>query len=159
MIEQGSLIFFSKYVIFILTNLVPMKKSKIKILLIEDDRIEVLKLKRSIPEEFEDYTLTLANDGHEAFSIIKNNLPDMILLDLNMPDTNGIEFLQEIKSKEDLKHIPVVVLTTSDSNKDISECHKLGIAGYVLKPLKYEDYEQKIKAIIKYWSVNEFLKL
>lgn len=136
-----------------------MKNSKLKILLIEDDRIEVLKFKRSIPQEFEDFTLTLANDGNEAFSIIENNLPDMILLDLNMPDTNGIEFLNAIKSNADLKHIPVVVLTTSDSNKDIVECYKIGIAGYVLKPLKYEDYEEKIKAVINYWSLNEFLKL
>jgi len=136
-----------------------MKKSKLKILLIEDDRIEVLKFKRSIPQEFEDFTLTLANDGNEAFSIIENNLPDMILLDLNMPDTNGIEFLNAIKSNSELKHIPVVVLTTSDSNKDIVECYKIGIAGYVLKPLKYEDYEEKIKAVINYWSLNEFLKL
>lgn len=136
-----------------------MQVSKLKILLIEDDRIEVLKLKRSIPQEFEDYTLTLANDGNEAFSIIENELPDMILLDLNMPDTNGIEFLTIIKGNKNLKHIPIVILTTSDSNKDITECYKLGIAGYVLKPLKYEDYEQKIQAIIKYWSLNEFLKL
>jgi CheY-like chemotaxis protein len=136
-----------------------MQKSKLKILLIEDDRIEVLKLKRSIPQEFEDYTLTLANNGNEAFSIIKNELPDMILLDLNMPDTNGIEFLTIIKANEDFKHIPIVILTTSNSSKDIFECYKLGIAGYVLKPLKYEDYEKKIKAIINYWSLNEFLKL
>ena len=136
-----------------------MLEKKLKILLIEDDRIEVLKLKRSIPQEFEGYTLTLANDGNEAFSILEKDSPDMILLDLNMPDTNGIEFLSIIKENEDLKHIPVVILTTSDSNKDIFECYKLGIAGYVLKPLKYEDYEQKIQTIIKYWSLNEFLKL
>ena len=136
-----------------------MNKSKLKILLIEDDRIEVLKLKRSIPQEFEDYTLILANDGSEAFSTIEKDLPDMILLDLNMPDTNGIEFLSILKENPDLKHIPVVILTTSDSNKDIIECYKLGIAGYILKPLKYEDYEKKIQTIINYWSLNEFLQL
>lgn len=136
-----------------------MQKSKLKILLIEDDRIEVLKLKRSIPQEFKNYTLTLANDGNEAFSLIEKDTPDMILLDLNMPDTNGIEFLEIIKGNEELKHIPVVILTTSNSNKDIFECYKLGIAGYVLKPLKYEDYEKKIQAIINYWNLNEFLEL
>ena len=83
----------------------------------------------------------------------------MILLDLNMPDTNGIEFLSILKENPDLKHIPVVILTTSDSNKDIIECYKLGIAGYILKPLKYEDYEKKIQTIINYWSLNEFLQL
>lgn len=136
-----------------------MLKSKLKILLIEDDRIEVIKLKRSIPQEFEDYTLTLANDGNEALSILEKEIPDMILLDLNMPDTNGIEFLTILKSNDELMHIPVVILTTSNSDKDVQDCYKLGIAGYVLKPLKYDDYEQKIKAIINYWSLNEFLKL
>lgn len=136
-----------------------MLKSKLKILLIEDDRIEVIKLKRSIPQEFEDYTLTLANDGNEALSILEKEIPDMILLDLNMPDTNGIEFLTILKSNDELMHIPVVILTTSNSDKDVQDCYKLGIAGYVLKPLKYDEYEQKIKAIINYWSLNEFLKL
>lgn len=132
---------------------------KLNILLIEDDRIEVLKLKRAIAEEFDNYFIQLAKDGKEAFSILENSLPDMILLDLNMPDTNGIEFLNLIKANDSLKHIPVIVLTTSDNDKDIYECYKLGIAGYIIKPLKYEDYETKIKAIIKYWSLNEFLKL
>lgn len=136
-----------------------MQKNKLKILLIEDDRIEVIKLKRSIPKDFQDYTLTLANNGKDAFLEIEKGLPDMILLDLNMPDTNGIEFLTIMKNNQNLNHIPVIVLTTSNSNKDIFECYKLGIAGYVLKPLKYEDYEVKIQAIIKYWSINEFLKI
>ena len=136
-----------------------MLEKKLKILLIEDDRIEVLKLKRSIPQEFEGYTLTLANDGNEAFSILANDLPDMILLDLNMPDTNGVEFLTIIKANDDLKHIPVVILTTSDSDKDIIECYKLGIAGYVLKPLKYENYVFKIKNILSYWRINVLIKI
>jgi CheY-like chemotaxis protein len=136
-----------------------MQKSKLKILLVEDDRIEIIKLKKSIPKEFDNYTLTLANNGSEAFSILEKDVPDMILLDLNMPDTNGIEFLKIIKSNEDLKHIPVIILTTSNHNKDIKECYKLGIAGYIIKPLKYEEYELKIQALINYWSLNEFLKL
>ena len=136
-----------------------MQKSKLKILLVEDDRIEIIKLKKSIPKEFDNYTLTLANNGSEAFSILEKDVPDIILLDLNMPDTNGIEFLKIIKSNEDLKHIPVIILTTSNHNKDIKECYKLGIAGYIIKPLKYEEYELKIQALINYWSLNEFLKL
>lgn len=85
-------------------------------------------------------------------------MPNLILLDLNMPDTNGIEFMQIMKGRDDLLHIPVIILTTSNNERDIHECYKLGIAGYVLKPLKYEEYEAKIKAIFRYWSLNEFLK-
>ena len=134
-------------------------KSKLNILLIEDDRIEVLKLKRAIAEDFDNYILNIATNGNQAFTILDNNIPEMIILDLNMPDTNGIDFLSLIKSNSNLKHIPIIVLTTSNNNKDIYNCYQLGIAGYVIKPLKYEEYVTKIKAIINYWSLNEFLKI
>lgn len=129
---------------------------KIKILLIEDDRIEVMKFNRAI-DSSKNHSITLASNGNEALLKLKDNImPHIILLDLNMPDTNGIEFLSILKKNKDLQHIPIVVLTTSDNKKDISECYRIGIAGYVLKPLKYDDYEEKINAILKYWRLNEF---
>jgi len=140
-------------------NLVNMHKEKLKILLVEDDRIEILKFKRSVSNIINDYVLSLSNNGKEAFIEIDKEIPDLIILDLNMPDTNGIEFLTILKNDEELKHIPVIILTTSNNDKDISECYRLGIAGYVLKPLKYDDYESKIKAVLRYWSLNEFLNL
>lgn len=134
-------------------------KSKLNILLIEDDRIEVLKLKRAIVEDFDNYKLNIATNGNQAFTILDKSIPDMIILDLNMPDTNGIDFLKLIKRNTKLKHIPVIILTTSNNNRDIYNCYKLGIAGYMIKPLKYEEYEIKIKIIMNYWSLNEFLKI
>ncbi|MEN8703155.1 MAG: response regulator [Polaribacter sp.] len=136
-----------------------MHKEKLKILLVEDDRIEILKFKRSISNIVDDYDLSLSNNGKEAFFEIDKEIPDLIILDLNMPDTNGIEFLTILKNDDELKHIPVIILTTSNNDRDISECYRLGIAGYVLKPLKYDDYESKIKSILRYWSLNEFLNL
>lgn len=136
-----------------------MHKEKLKILLVEDDRIEILKFKKSVSNIINDYDLSLSNNGKEAFIEIDKEIPDLIILDLNMPDTNGIEFLTILKNDEELKHIPVIILTTSNNDKDISECYRLGIAGYVLKPLKYDDYESKIKAVLRYWSLNEFLNL
>lgn len=136
-----------------------MHKEKLKILLVEDDRIEILKFKRSVSNIINDYDLSLSNNGKEAFIEIDKEIPDLIILDLNMPDTNGIEFLTILKNDEELKHIPVIILTTSNNDKVISECYRLGIAGYVLKPLKYDDYESKIKAVLRYWSLNEFLNL
>ncbi|MBU3013051.1 response regulator [Polaribacter vadi] len=136
-----------------------MHKSKLKILLVEDNKIEIIKLKKSISNELQNYVLTIANNGLEALSCVEKDIPSMILLDLNMPDMNGIEFLTIIKEKKDLKHIPVIILTTSSNNDDISECYRLGIAGYVVKPLKFEDYELKIQAIMNYWNFNEFLKI
>lgn len=140
-------------------NLINMHKEKLKILLVEDDRIEILKFKRSVSNIIDDYDLSLSNNGKEAFIEIDKEIPDLIILDLNMPDTNGIEFLTILKNDDELKHIPVIILTTSNNDKDISECYRLGIAGYVLKPLKYDDYESKIKAVLRYWSLNEFLNL
>ena len=128
---------------------------KINILLIEDDRIEVMKLNRAIETSIK-HSIIIANNGNEALKILEDNIPDIILLDLNMPDTNGIEFLTILKNKKNLQHIPTIILTTSDNNKDIAECYKIGIAGYILKPLKYDDYEEKINTVIKYWSLNEF---
>jgi CheY-like chemotaxis protein len=136
-----------------------MHKEKLKILLVEDDRIEILKFKRSISNIVDDYDLSLSNNGKEAFFEIDKEIPDLIILDLNMPDINGIEFLTILKNDDELKHIPIIILTTSNNDRDISECYRLGIAGYVLKPLKYDDYESKIKSILRYWSLNEFLNL
>lgn len=135
-----------------------MLQKKVKILLIEDDKIEITKFKRAISSEFNDFTITLANDGSEALTILENSFPDIILLDLSMPDINGIEFLSIVKNISKLKHIPIIVLTTSNNVIDIKECYKLGIAGYLLKSLKYEEYQIKINKILKYWSVNEFIK-
>jgi len=72
-----------------------------------------------------------------------------------MPKINGIEFLKILKKDKELKYIPTIILTTSSNQKDLLECYKTGIAGYVLKPLKYEDYVSKIDKLLAYWSINE----
>ncbi|PQJ82020.1 response regulator [Polaribacter glomeratus] len=135
-----------------------MLQKKLKILLIENNKIEIIKFKRAISSDFSDFTIFVANNGSEAVSLLENSFPDIILLDLNMPETNGIEFLKMVKNNSNLNHIPIVVLTTSSNIKDIQECYKLGVASYVLKSLKYEDYKLEVNAIIKYWSLNEFIE-
>ena len=74
------------------------------------------------------------------------------------PKINGIEFLKMIKNDDRLAYIPTIVLTTSNNQRDLLECYKAGIAGYVLKPLKYEHYVDKIEKLVAYWSVNELIK-
>lgn len=132
---------------------------KLKILLIEDDMIEIMKLNRTISTLKLDHTIIEANNGEDALQILeqKDNLPDIILLDLNMPKINGIEFLNILKKDVVLKYIPTIVLTTSNNQKDLLECYKTGVAGYVIKPLKYEDYVSKIEKLLAYWSVNELI--
>lgn len=134
-----------------------MIESSLKILLIEDDMIEIMKMHRTVASLKLNHKIIEANDGEEALKILeqKDSLPDIILLDLNMPKINGIEFLNILKKDKELKYIPTIILTTSSNQKDLLECYKIGIAGYVLKPLKYEDYVSKIDKLLAYWSINE----
>jgi CheY-like chemotaxis protein len=74
-----------------------------------------------------------------------------------MPKINGIEFLHVLKADDYLKYIPAIILTTSNNHTDVLECYKTGIAGYVLKPLKYEDYVDRIKILLDYWIGNELI--
>lgn len=137
-----------------------MFNNSLHVLLIEDDTIEVMKLNRTISKLNLTHKIIEARNGEEALNILekKESLPDIILLDLNMPKINGIEFLTILKNNDTLKFIPTIILTTSNNKKDLLECYKIGIAGYVLKPLKYEDYVTKIEKLLAYWSINELIK-
>lgn len=131
----------------------------LNILLIEDDAIEVMKFNRVLSTLKMNHKIIEANNGEEALEIlkVKDIIPDIIILDLNMPKINGIEFLQILKKDEYLRYIPAIILTTSSNHKDMLECYKIGIAGYVLKPLKYDDYVDKIKKTLDYWSSTELI--
>lgn len=133
----------------------------LKILLIEDNLIEIMKMKRTISLLKLEHTMQEAKNGEEALKILedKSNFPDIILLDLNMPKMSGIEFLTIIKNSKDFQHIPTIILTTSDNQKDLFECYRIGVSGYILKPLKYDDYVTKIETVLNYWSTNELKKI
>lgn len=132
----------------------------LKVLLIDDDTIEIMKLNRTILLLKLNHDIIDAKDGEQALNVLeqKDGIPDIILMDLNMPKINGIELLSIIKAKESLMHIPIIILTTSSNNKDLLQCYKLGIAGYITKPLKYNDYVDKIKKVLDYWSINQLIK-
>jgi CheY-like chemotaxis protein len=131
----------------------------LNILLIEDDAIEIMKFNRVLSTMNLKHKIIEANNGEEAITIlkVKEIVPDIILLDLNMPKINGIEFLGILKADEYLKYIPAIILTTSNNLKDVMECYRMGIAGYLLKPLKYDDYVDSIKKLLEYWSCNELI--
>ncbi len=135
-----------------------MSKS-LNILLIEDDTIEVMKFNRVLKSLQLNHKIIEANNGEEALKILqfKENIPDIIVLDLNMPKLNGLEFLAILKDNDVLKYIPAIILTTSSNHKDVLECYKIGIAGYILKPLKYEEYVSSIKRLLDYWRCNELI--
>ncbi|MFS4455987.1 response regulator [Maribacter sp. 2304DJ31-5] len=130
------------------------------ILFIEDDTIETMKLQRTVSKFQLKHTIIEARNGEEALKILKSDaeLPGIILLDLNMPRMNGIEFLRVLKEDDKLKYLPTIILTTSENRADLLECYRIGIAGYIIKPLKYEDYESKLQKVLAYWDINELVK-
>lgn len=131
----------------------------LNILFIEDDFIESMKFKRVLKTLELNHRIIEAGNGEEALSILtgKEIIPDIILLDLNMPKVNGLEFLRILKNDEKLRYIPTIIFTTSNNHRDILECYRIGIAGYILKPLKYEDYQVIVKKTLDYWATNELI--
>lgn len=129
----------------------------LNILLIEDDAIEVMKFHRVLKTMELNHKVIEAGNGEEALAILREQeiIPDIIILDLNMPRLNGLEFLAILKEDQILKYIPSIILTTSNNHRDVLECYRIGIAGYLLKPLKYEEYVERIKKLLEYWSTNE----
>ncbi len=129
------------------------------ILFIEDDMIETMKMHRAVSKFGSNHNIMEAKNGEEALEILKSGkLPDIILLDINMPRMNGIEFLTILKNDPVIKYLPVIMMTTSENRADLLDCFKTGIAGYIIKPLKYEDYESKLKKVFDYWDVSELVQ-
>ncbi len=116
---------------------------KFNILLIEDDELDVISVQRSLKKLESEYELHTAYNGKEALHLLEKSQspiePDVILLDLNMPKMNGIEFLKILRNNEKLKHIKVFIMTTSAESVDRSITEELGISGYIIKPLNYTD--------------------
>lgn len=128
----------------------------LNILLIEDDTIEIMKFNRVIDSFGKNHTILVARNGEEAIHLLKTKTEviNLIVLDLNMPKINGLDFLKFIKKDNKFRFIPAVVLTTSNNAKDIVVCYEIGVAGYMLKPLKYEDYVVCVENLMNYWSIN-----
>lgn len=129
----------------------------LNILLIEDDVIEVMKFNRVLKSLGLNHKVIEAGNGEDALKVLKEQkiIPDIILLDLNMPKINGIEFLGILKADEVLRYIPAIILSTSNNHRDVLECYRIGIAGYLIKPLKYDEYTDRIKKLLEYWGTNQ----
>ncbi|MFT5833047.1 MAG: CheY-like chemotaxis protein [Cognaticolwellia sp.] len=128
------------------------------VLLVEDDRVDAMTVKRAIRQIKMHHPLIHAENGEEALEYLNNSSnekPWIILLDLNMPKMNGIEFLQVAKKNDAFKSIPVVVLTTSKEQQDRIETFKFGVAGYMVKPVDYSQFVEMMQAIKMYWSLSQ----
>jgi CheY-like chemotaxis protein len=131
----------------------------LNILLVEDDQVDVMNVKRAFEKNRITNPLYVAGDGLEALEMLRTGkLPStrrLILLDLNMPRMNGIEFLRALRQDPELQHTPVVILTTSNAERDKIEAYNLNVAGYLLKPVTFLNFVELTAALNKYWTLVE----
>jgi CheY-like chemotaxis protein len=128
------------------------------ILLVEDDAVDVMSVKRALRQLNTNHVLNIAGNGEEALSWLRvpgQPLPGIILLDLNMPRMNGIDFLKNLKADDRFRRIPVVVLTTSKEESDRLQSFNLGAAGYMVKPVEYAGFVEVVRTIQGYWNLSE----
>jgi CheY-like chemotaxis protein len=129
------------------------------ILLVEDEPADAHLVRVSLKESRIVNKLHHVLDGVEALEFLRRSVdrsreaptPDLILLDLNMPRMNGRELLAELKQDESLKKIPVVILTTSDVERDVVATYQLGASGYVVKPMDMDQFITVIRGLEEYW--------
>ena len=129
------------------------------VLLLEDSEVDAMNVERAFRELKILNSLERCENGEEGLEYLSDKdreNPCIILLDLNMPRMNGIEFLSEIKKNGPYKRIPVVVLTTSKEEQDRVRSYDLGIAGYMVKPVDYKKFLDIVRSISLYWSLSEF---
>lgn len=130
---------------------------KKRVLLVEDDKEDVELILEALETSMADIILEIKHNGLEAYEYCtkqltnSGSLPDLILLDLNMPLMNGHEFMSKIKKNESLKKIPVIVFTTSDAESDINKSYQNGASCYITKPIGFDQYEEIMESIKELW--------
>jgi CheY-like chemotaxis protein len=142
-------------------------RREIPILLVEDDMVDVKTVQRAFKQSRITNPIHVTSNGEEALAFLRHEgpyadgdnapRPGLILLDLNMPVMNGIEFLHIVKSDDSLRRIPIIILTTSKDENDLVRTYNLSVAGYIIKPVDFMQFLEVIKAIDLYWSLSELV--
>ncbi len=132
------------------------------ILLVEDDTVDIMNVQRSFKKANITNPLYIAQNGIDALAILRNEasvkIPAsrrLILLDLNMPKMGGLDFLKELRADDKLRSTPVIVLTTSDQERDRIEAYNLNVAGYILKPVTFTNFAEVMATLNRYWTLCE----
>lgn len=135
------------------------------ILLVEDEYLDIIQVQRELGKLNANCTLHTAFNGKEAIKMLKGYgpdkmdiQPDIVLLDINMPKMNGIEFLQELRDDQRLKDIPVFVMSTSWEEYDRSAAASYDVKGYILKPLSFDTYANKESSMDTFNLLLEILR-
>jgi CheY-like chemotaxis protein len=130
------------------------------ILLVEDSAKDIELTMAALEDSHLANRVVVLRDGSEALDYLRlqaenggDGLPAVMLLDIKMPKVNGIEVLREIRGDAGLKHIPVVMLTSSKEGPDLAQCYELGANAYVVKPVEFGEFFEAVKAVGKFWAV------
>lgn len=139
-----------------------MRHKAASFLIIEDNELDAEKIVRSMRRLNMTNTTTRVKDGEAALDVLRGTNgqsillePYIILLDINMPRMNGVEFLKAIRADSNIGHAPVFVLTTSDRQQDIDAAYSYNVCGYVVKPVKLEQMDAALSALNAYWNLTE----
>jgi CheY-like chemotaxis protein len=131
------------------------------ILQVDDDPIDVLNLRRAFSRCGVANPLRTAPTGEDALALLRGERggaglrPGIILLDLSMPGMGGLAFLRNVKADPELRRIPIIVLTASSHDSDKSLAYELGAAGYVVKPIDFDEFVRAVHLVERYWTLCE----
>src|SRR5213593_4202178 len=132
-----------------------MEHQEADILLVEDNPNDAELTQRALKKSDPGTRLAIARDGAEALEYLFSNRPKpkVIFLDLKLPKIDGIEVLRRVRADDRLRSVPVVVLTSSQEERDISQCYKLGVNSYIVKPVEFDEFYKAIGDLVTYWLV------
>jgi CheY-like chemotaxis protein len=141
-----------------------LENKQIAILHVEDDAVDAMVIERALKKIELNYVLYQAKNGIDALDMLRGlngkekiqPVPKIILLDLNMPKMNGIEFLKELRVDRNLRSISVFVMTTSKDERDLADAYELNVAGYLIKPISLENYTNIVSTLNDFWKLTEF---
>jgi CheY-like chemotaxis protein len=135
----------------------------VNILLIDDDEVDCMNVQRAFKKSQITNPLFIAHNGIEGLDMLRGTNgadkispgPRIILLDINMPKMNGLEFLKELRADKDLHSISVFVMTTSNDEKDRFEAYNYNVAGYIIKPISFEKFVSAVSILNEFWQLCE----
>lgn len=144
-----------------------MSDKEVNILLVEDDYLDIMNVERELSKINVSLPLLVARNGREALNMLRGTegaekispAPSVILLDINMPKMNGLEFLAEMRREPEFSHIPVFIMTTSNEDIDRVEAQRLNVAGYIVKPLTFDSFEKSHSSLDSFSLFLDLIKL
>jgi CheY-like chemotaxis protein len=136
------------------------------ILLVEDDYLDIMNVERELKKINIEYPIHVARNGREALNMLRGEgaekispAPSVILLDINMPKMNGVEFLEELRHEPEFSHIPVFIMTTSNEETDRMEARRLSVSGYIVKPLTFDSFEKGPSSLDSFSLFLDLIKM